>query len=203
LVLDGDRTETLIHRTMEAWFNGPPDAEGRLRRARTRLQEFFIDTNLFRSVIDEAYEGTRAQRYQLRLLTSSLVGRYIRETRLSDTTSGSNHAPRVEIEDWAIDEVKLLKQITRDYIINSPTLVAQQRGQKRTILTLFNAIYDDSKTRIPTWLPRRLEYLWSPTVTTARSTADCIASLTEAEVAGLNARLQGWSAGSVLDPIVR
>ena len=202
-ILEGDRAETLVQRAKTAWFEGPPDTEGRLRKALDRLKTFFFGLRLFEAVLNEAYEGTRDQRFQLRLLTSRLVGRYVAATKLADPTSLSGKRPFVEVEDKAFDEVKLLKQVTRDYIISSPTLLAQQRGQEQTIRYLFSAIYEDSADKVPNWLPRRLEYLWSADITRSRFAADCIASLTESEVVGLNARLQGRSAGSVLDPIVR
>ena len=107
------------------------------------------------------------------------------------------------MQDEEADEVRLLKQITRDYVIGSPTLRAQQYGQERIIRSLFDMILEASAKGPPEWLPRRLEYLWSDEISLPKFTADCIASLTEAEVVGLNARLQGLSSGSVLDPIVR
>jgi len=102
------------------------------------------------------------------------------------------------------DEVRILKQITRDYIIENSTLAAQQQGQERILSTLYETIFYDSKIGPPRYIPRRLVYLWdAKTTSPARFVADCISSLTEAEVVALHGRLQGTSSGSVLDPIVR
>lgn len=202
-ILHGDRTEALIERATTLWFGRPPDAEGRLRRALQRLRSFFYDLRMFDSVLNEIYEGTREQRYQLRLLTSQLVNRYVSATQLTPSDARPGPSEMVVIETWAIDEVKLLKQITQDYVINSPILRAQQEGQIRIIESLFEKISNSSANAPPPWLPRRLEYLWSKDISQPRFAADCIASLTETEVVRLNERLQGWNAGSVLDPIVR
>jgi len=74
------------------------------------------------------------------------------------------------------DEVLIFKQITRDYIINNPALAAQQKGQERDLRALFGQLLGGSTNTLPSYLPRRLHYLWeysggSP----ARFTADCIA----------------------------
>lgn len=202
-ILNGDHTELLITRAQKAWFGAPPDAAGRLRRAMSRLDDFF-ERRVFKALFEEAYEGSRDQRQQLRLMTSRLIGRYIRAANLRVPDGPHDDRPIVIIGDNELDEVKLLKQITRDYVISNPTLLAQQEGQKRVVVSLYNTIFDSTTASgPPAWLPRRLEYLWSRDVSTARFVADCIASLTEAEVIGLNARLQGVSGGSVLDPIVR
>ena len=158
---------------------------------------------LFDSILNEAYEGTRQQRYQLRLLTSQLISRYIQATEVTASDIRPGSIWMLSVETWAVDEVKLLKQITKDYITSSPILRAQQEGQMRIIESLFTTIIKVSEKAPPLWLPRRLVYLWSKEILPARFAADCIASLTETEVVRLNERLQGWNAGSVLDPIVR
>jgi dGTPase len=198
----GDHTERLIDSAAKAWFNRPPDAGGRLRRAMKRLTDFF-EPRLFKAIIDEPYEGTRDQRRQLRTMSSQLIGRYITATKLRCRTDKEDDGPTLIIAPNELDEVKILKQITRDYIINNPTLVAQQKGHERIIKTLFYLIFRGTAERPAAFLPRRLEYLWDGDVSKARFAADCIASLTEAEAVGLWARLQGRDSGSVLDPIVR
>lgn len=108
------------------------------------------------------------------------------------------------IDSGEADEVLILKQITRDYVINNPSLAAQQKGQERVLRTLFDYLFEDSKKGIPKYLPMRLRYLWlDGAESPARFVADCIASLTEAEALGLHGRLHGYASGSVLDPIVR
>ena len=157
---------------------------------------------VFSRLLTSPYEGTREQRWGLRRMTSALIARYMGALRLSDGTSGSR---AVEISQGFADEIKILKQITRDYIINVPSLAAQQKGQKNIITELYTTIYDDFKSELPSYLPKRLKYLWDDDIrsTKQRFVADCICNLTEAETLGLYGRLRGSYSGSVLDPIVR
>jgi dGTPase len=134
-------------------------------------------------------------------MTSGLIGRYIRAAKLQQP---DGNGKCVVIETDEADEVLILKQITRDYIINNPSLAAQQKGQEHLLNTLFKQLHKDSAKTVPNYLPHRLRYLWDYAPNNrARFVADCIASLTEAEAIALHARLQGLSSGSVLDPIVR
>lgn len=198
-ILNDDIGEQLVARARHRWFGAPSDADGRLREALRRLTVLLRGT--FRELMEEPYDGSRAQRQQLRTLTSSLINRYIGAVTVRDS---DDQESAIAINDEEMDEVRILKQITWDYIISSPALVAQQRGQERIIRCLFEDIYNDSKGSPPKYLPVRLRYLWDlPPNEPARFAADCVASLTEAEAVALHARLQGFSSGSVLDPIVR
>ncbi len=197
----GDHSEQIVRRAEENWFGKPTNAAGRLREALRSLTDFLSGS--FGELLAEPYEGARHQRQQLRTMTSQLIGRYIHAARLkeADVTGKS-----IVIASEEADEVLVLKQITRDYIINNPSLAAQQEGQVRIIRALFEAIFEDlAKENFPRYLPTRLRYLWGidPEGSPARFAADCIAGLTESEVIGLHARLHGLSSGSVLDPIVR
>jgi dGTPase len=155
----------------------------------------------FGSVINEPYIGERHQRQELRNLTSELIGRYIRAARLQVPGVDGRC---VHINQEEADEVLILKQITRDYIISNPSLAAQQMGQERILRDLFEDLHKDAKDGTPRYLPPRLKYLRKiPSTNAARFAADCIASLTEAEAVALHARLRGLASGSVLDPIVR
>jgi dGTPase len=200
-IFDGTRSEVLIKRALTAWHRPPNDAAGRLREAMRNLEKYLMGG--FRKTIEEPYEGTREQRQELRNLTSSLIARYIIALKLSARPT-ANFPTRIAIIDpEKEDEVRILKQITRDYIISTPALVAQQFGQKRIIESLYQMLVESSLTEPAAFLPSRLRYLWSRDVSVARFAADCISSLTETEAVALHARLHGISSGSVLDPIVR
>ncbi len=157
----------------------------------------------FGRLLTEPYEGTREQREQLRRMTSQLIGTYIHAVTISEDSTADRC---VSFEQQSLDEVQLLKQITRDYIIASPALAAQQHGQKKIICDLYRAIREAMKpdSEYPAFLPVRLRYLRRIAGTSdARFIGDCIASLSEAEAIGLHGRLFGTATGSVLDPIVR
>jgi dGTPase len=192
----GDRDRLVAHA-----LGKTPDAEReqRLKDAYDRLYNFLEGT--FGELLSTPYEGTREQREQLRRMTSKLIGKYIKSIRVNPDLDSPQ---AVLFEESDVDEVQILKQITRDYIIGSPTLAAQQHGQKRIVRELYKALADESKNSYPGFLPKRLRYLYPMAeISPARFVADYIASLSEGEAIGLHARLTGSGSGSVLDPIVR
>jgi dGTPase len=174
---------------------------GRLSEAYDRLAGFLQGAH--GAWLSEPYEGARLQREQLRSLTSQLINRYIGSIKINP----DRHDPvAVVIDQNDEDEIAILKQITRDYIIGSPALAAQQHGQQLIIRQLFEHLRAGMSGRggYPEFLPVRLRYLRPLAgISTMRFVADCIASLSEAEAVALHARLTGTVTGSVLDPIVR
>lgn len=194
----GEKDRIIEHAAGE---NASNKEKVKLGQAYGRLKGFLEGT--YSKLLEDPYEGTREQREQLRRMTSTLIGTYIGAISINSDSS-SNKAVEFN-QDW-VDEVRILKQITRDYIISNPTLAAQQHGQKRIITDLFEALwtgYDDD-VGYPAFAPIRLRYLADIDGTTkARFVADCIASLSESEAVALHARLHGTVTGSVLDPIVR
>lgn len=191
----------LVTHALDAWRERPLDALSRLIAAHQRLSRQIWGS--FSDILTQRYNGSRHHRYLLRGMTSRLIGRYIQSITLSGGPEGT---PRVQVADNAVDEIRILKQITRDHIIASPALAAQQHGQRKIIEYLFHQIFQGSKDEdtYPSFLPTRLHYLRPLAGTsTARFVADCIASLTEREAVALHGRLSGTAAGSVFDPIVR
>ncbi len=201
LIFSNQGREKLAEGADARWWDKPYNSKARLRNAVRRLDELLFEA--FGDLLREPYEGSRQHRKQLRTMTSALIGRYIHAVTLKPAAEIGEDGTCVSFEASAVDEIKILKQITHDYIINSPTLAAQQRGQERIVSQLFDDLCDDSHKEFPRYLPRRLAYLWNSPTEKARFAADCIASLTEAEAIGLHARLNGLASGSVLDPIVR
>ncbi|MEP2735349.1 MAG: dGTP triphosphohydrolase [Erythrobacter sp.] len=175
--------------------------EGKLEAAYDRLDKYLNGT--YSVLLEAPYEGTPYQREQLRRLTSYFIGRYINAISIEEDESAVRS---VKFDEDRLNEVRILKQITRDYIIGNPTLAAQQHGQKKIITELFEAFGSgyDMELGYPSFLPVRLRYLHGLDGSVkGRWIADCIASLSESEAMGLHARLFGQVAGSVLDPIVR
>ncbi|WP_258769338.1 deoxyguanosinetriphosphate triphosphohydrolase family protein [Bradyrhizobium arachidis] len=199
-ILEGDQSDQILRRALESWYGKPMDAEGRLRDAFRNLNSFLRGS--FPQLINEPYDGSLHQRQQLRTMTSRLIGRYIGAARLTEPDAMGKCVAIAEDE---ADEVLILKQITRDYIISNPALAAQQKGQERILETLFECVHTDSQKEPPKYLPNRLRYLWDidGRPKPARFVSDCIASLTEGEAVALHGRLHGIASGSVLDPIVR
>ena len=193
--------ERIVGKTASVWHHGPSDAKHRLRDAHQRLSGLFGSSSP--TILLGPYEGTRDQRLAIRSLTSELIGRYIKATKIAENNS-SFEQELLKVEDGYRDEVRLLKQIARDYILASPSLAAQQQGQKRIVKRLFHDFLREIKEQKPRYLPPRFHHLVEDKdLRPARATADCIASLTEGEAIGLHQRLTGHQSGSVLDPIVR
>ena len=194
--------ERVVENAVSKWHGKPTDAKGRMRDAHRRLTRLFEG---FRStILAGAYEGTSEQRLAIRSLTSTLIGRYIKATRLAEHKTYDGSGPRLALDEYYEDEVRLLKQVARDYILSSPSLAAQQRGQRRILESLFKDFYEEIVEREPRSLPRRFHHLVLDNgLSPARIAADCVASLTEGEAIGLHQRLTGLFSGSVLDPIVR
>ncbi len=193
--------EKIIESAAEQWYEKPNNAEGRLRDARRRLSrilEAFHET-----IMLGPYQGTRPQRIAIRSLTSILTGRYVKGVRLKEIDGESGNLS-LDIDPHYLDEIRILKQIARDYILQSTALAAQQHGQKRIISELFNDFFEEIKTGRPNILPHRFHHLLQYNgLTEARIASDCVSSLTEGEALNMHRRLIGTSSGSVLDPIVR
>jgi dGTPase len=199
---DAPDIEKIIENAVRKWHRAPTNAGGRLRSAHRRLSGMFEG---FRAtILSGAYEGTQQQRLAIRSLTSKLIGRFIQETKLVEPANYKAGMPRLSIDEKFEDEVKLLKQIARDYILSSPSLAAQQLGQRRVLESLFADFLAEIQAKMPRVLPRRFHHLIEENgLSAARVASDCVASLTEGEAIALHLRLTGISSGSVLDPIVR
>lgn len=179
----------------QRWHNPPHDIDTLLDEAFVRIGDAIY---LFAETLLAPYDGSRDQRVGLRTFTSELIGRLIKQTRLDFDGSGVVIPREVE------GEVRILKEITKHYIISNPALLAQQRGQKKIISDIFQALCDESQVAPPGYLPTRLRYIWDLNEgNLPRYAADCISGLTEREVVSLHERMFGANAGSVLDPIVR
>jgi dGTPase len=159
--------------------------------------------DMFGETLREKYEGTRDQRWVLRNMTSNLINLYVSSAEIP----AGDDVSRLVVNPDARGQVAILKQITRDHVIATPPLAAQQVGYSRIIKGLFEAFHDHEPGEgdiMPPFTPARLRYLWALRGDTrARFAADCVASLSEAEAIGMYARLNGINSGSVLDPIVR
>ncbi|TAY91877.1 deoxyguanosinetriphosphate triphosphohydrolase family protein [Rhizobium ruizarguesonis] len=188
--------DLIVEQAAKKWHNAPSNARRLLERALHRLYEFFAE--FYDGLLFERYVGSKDQRLQLRNLTSTLIGRFIKAAKLV-------RPGKVRIGMDEQTTVLVLKQIFREFIIKSPSLIAQQHGQKNILQALYGVILTEGGTEtFPSFLPVKLRYLWETADgSKARFAADCVASLTEKEVVGMHGRLFGTSDSSVLDPIVR
>lgn len=165
--------------------------------------------------IQEPYEGTRSQRAALRSFTATLIGRYVGAIKLQ--VPKTQRERRVEINVEAEREIAILKELAWHYVIRSPSLASQQRGQRRVIHDLFEIHLDACRSKraarrsiLPVRYREQLKEMESTAATEeerealcARIAADIVAGMTEEQALYMHQRLTGISPGSVLNPIVR
>lgn len=180
----------VVGETVAAWHGAPPSAKGRIEKAFERL------LGLLPRELQYPYCGDSLQRRKLRFWTSTLIGRALRFTNYNATTGDLDRPNNIR------DEVRLLKQLTRRYVINSPSLAAVQHGQRRILDELFEDMLEASKGNDKV-LPPRCRELVHEAKDPQRGVTDALVSMTEAEVISLHRRYRGIDSGTVMNPIVR
>jgi len=180
------------------------DDEGKGVDSRTQLRLSKSFRGLAMALgINESYQGTLKQRLSLRSFTSGLIGRYIRATRLSEDS-----AKPLTVQRNAEDEIRMLKELTRHYVIKNPALATQQEGFRRVVRTLFGVFADAVHSTENDWivLPARYQaelrrltekFGTIPLEVRIRTVADAIAGLSDMEAVRLYQRLTGIAPGSI------
>lgn len=178
------------------------------------------------------FEGTEKQREEIEGFTSFLIEEYLNRiyeheidpSKLEGEHTNKRHlglyqssegcelymSPRLK------EQLSILQQITKYYVIRQPSLMAQQRGQRQIIRELFDALYQEASkddltwSAIPepyrSWLQEESVYLQgldTPQEKKARAVADFITSMTEPQVVALHKRITGDNPGSLQDDIIR
>lgn len=149
------------------------------------------------------FRGTRIDRATIRGYTSGLIDRYITAVSLADPV---DRGSPLQIDPIARMEVWMLKALTRYYVIESRSLVAQRFGQRRLIRALFDILLHASS-KEGDWhiFPIIYQEMLAESdddSSRVRLVADLIASMSEAHVAALYQRLTGVITGSVTDPVL-
>lgn len=110
-------------------------------------------------------------------------------------------------------EIEVLKNLTWYYVIDGRSLASQQTGCQKIIECLFNWAFEHLKMGelkvFPEWVKYFVEKELEENKTSnknekqffARTAADFVASLTEQQAYELYYRINGFSAGSILNPI--
>lgn len=198
--------QSLTEETLRNWYRAPENAEEMLVKAFSSLSQLvtLCDGSA------KAYDGSIDQRRNIRLLTSSLIKTYVNcfSLRITANTDEYRENYSIVIPEEFQAQIKILKQITKKYVIANPALSAQQHGYQKIIKNLYCDFIEDIKNsnsnpqRLQI-VPNRFKHLVETEASSARIAADCVAGLSEQEAIALHARLQGIVSGSVLDPIVR
>jgi dGTPase len=164
----------------EAFFREVLDRNPELRDRRSSFEDAFATiVELF--VIDRRYTGTVKQRRHIWQLSTVLISRFADAIRLR---TGQDESP-VSIDQYAKDQIRVLKELTWHYVILHHELATGQHGQQRIIETLFTTLLDAAHSRkqwklFPVSLQERLEeHRSDPAI--VRIVTDHLASMTEKE----------------------
>lgn len=167
------------------------------------LQESFNEVMIGLFPLSDRYGGTWKERAGLREFTSQLIGRYIGGTALGNREGGCE----LQIDDHLLLEVTMLKELTWIYVIEAPSLLSQQFGQRQAIRKLFEIYSEASRSTkqrslFPAYYREAIEEAGSDERQIKRTVIDLIAGMTEAQALAMHNRLVGISVGSGLEEIV-
>ncbi|HEY9840301.1 MAG TPA: dNTP triphosphohydrolase [Candidatus Obscuribacterales bacterium] len=186
------------HEKIQSEFQDP-DSQEKLRRS-------FINILSQLMPLQAPYDGSHALKAYLRNFTSLHVSRYINAVRMCDPQA--NDGRLITIDEDALYEVKMLKELTWHYVMRSPALTAQKRGQVLMVTTLFETFHSAALSPNPgDWdiFPFGYRERLETTDTTeerSRIVIDLIASMTEPQAMQMYQRLTGTSQSSMLLQIV-
>jgi len=156
-----------------------------LERIFTRVLDYFP--------LDRRYVGTFEQRTRLWQFSTVLISRYVNAIRLLAPQAGDKNV--VEIQRYAEDEIRMLKELTWHYVILNNELATQQYGQTQTIRIVFEimaaAVKCKSWNLFPPAYQEELEAGEGAPLLQTRIVVDYIASMTEHEIARVYGLLTG------------
>lgn len=205
-VLPGSEIDKFLTKVFSLWEHEKIQSEFQDAGSREKLRQSFINIISQLTPLQTPYDGSHALKAYLRNFTSLHVSRYINAVRLVDP---DQHQGRlITISEDALFEVKMLKELTWHYVMRSPALTAQKRGQVQMITTLFETFHAAALSPNPAdWdifpfgYRERLETTGS-TEERSRIVIDLIASMTEPQAMQMYQRLTGTSQSSMLLQIV-
>ena len=201
LVTDEAERDRFLERSIDRW--GKED-RGDLQDKGQLTATFDNVSDMIRSgyeSLTNPYEGISDQRAALRSLTANFIRRYVAERAISLRSDPSN-STNLHIDPEIKREVEIIKQLTWDYVIYSPTLAAQQIGHRKIIEDLFRILSREGGASnfnvFPPGLREELEMDRSEPAQ-ARIVADYISGMGEGEAIQLHRRLTSADLESILD----
>ncbi len=183
----------------------------------TGVQIPFQPESHMHSQLLQPYRDTTEQQAELSSLCSYFISLLVNNVEIDGSYSGAE----VHVDDQSLATILMLKYITREMVINSPSLAFGQIGNRATIRRVFGAV--------ERWLTRyhsrdrnlsgMLAHIWSMNLAQARrrygqdvlsdrdrrekivlrATADYVASLTEPQVSSMDRQIQGMPDSSPLN----
>jgi dGTPase len=170
-----------------------------------------------RNPLEYPFDGSSYDHAGVSFMSSELVERYLGVVSGMSVSVDPETRGGLNITDELRYEVHLLQYLTEHYVFNDPALLAQQRGHKEAVETLFDELYEataedsDRTGMIPAPFDEKVEQIhdnnlgydgFESDTLRARVTADIIASMTEKQAMQLHERLVGSTPGLVIDQIV-
>lgn len=153
--------------------------------------------------LEAAYRGTWKERAFLREFSSQLIGSYIGGTSLKIDSNGKIQVHR---EEHLLLEVAMLKELTWTYIIEAPSLLSQQYGQRKVIRKLFEIYREAAESKnlgiFPPYYRDAIEESIKDEKAVRRTVVDLIAGMTEVQALEVHNRLVGVSLGSGLEDLL-
>jgi dGTPase len=164
----------------EVFFNEVFERNPELRKRRSSFEDAF-DTIGELFIVDRRYVGTAHQRRHMWQFSTVLISRFVEAIHLQ---TGQDHSP-VTIDQYAKDEIRVLKELTWHYVIVRHELATGQHGQRRIIESLFDALLEAAQSKkewrlFPAAVQERLEED-NNRASIVRTVTDYIASMTEKE----------------------
>ena len=203
VLTDTDEQDRFFMKLLNDWNRDPQSYHSPDENELKRVFNGIVELVRVSEPLTRPYTGIREQRASLRSLTAFLIGRYIIDAISLRRPEGGGQ-PHVTITPTFRTEVKILKQLTWEYVINAPALATQQYGQRKLIEDLFKILTGAaSRSDFGVFPPRFRELLERGTSDReiSRVVADYISGMTERGAIELHQRLTGASLGSVLDPL--
>lgn len=205
-VMPGSEIDRFLNQVFLRWEQEQIQSEYRDSGSREKLTRTFINIISQLTPLQTPYDGSHAIKAYLRNFTSLHVSRYINAVKLCDPDT--NEGRLITIHEDALYEVKMLKELTWHYVMRSPALTAQKRGQVQIIETLFETFHSAALSPnsgdwdiFPFGYRERLETNDSSEERT-RIVIDLIASMTEPQAVQMYQRLTGTSQSSMRLQIV-
>ena len=163
----------------------------------------------------QPYSGSREQRANLRSFTSAVIAGYVKNVKLVPADPAKS---KVQIDPHLEMEITILKELTWQYVILNPKMVAREFGQRRVVRTLFEALRESAAERRsplstrPYLLPvpyreelsRDLEKCGTEAQkeqARTRIALDFVASMNDLQALRMYHRLTGISLGSILESL--
>lgn len=166
--------------------------------------------------LQKPYEGKPIQKERARRFTSELISRYLGYPGIDSPEETlwlgeSNGRVNLQKHDLLENEIGLLTELTKYYIINNSALMAQQHGQRNVVRELFMYLFEqaipDANYRgiIPNPYRNMIDDLGEVGTTRqrVRLVTDLITRLNEQQVLEMYERLEGTTPGSLQDRIIR